>query len=113
MKLLQYCFIIEYVSNNVQYRQIAEEQDVWCIIDGKRDQVGHDFSNGKLIMVSLPKKAIIGDFARQWCKELYMPTWNKYELEDHLFRGKLTLKSLKDKFEVCGGITRWIFQCHW
>ncbi|CAB4427400.1 unnamed protein product [Rhizophagus irregularis] len=109
MKLLHYCFIIEYVSNNVQYRQIAEEQDVWCIIDRKRDQVGHDFSNGKLIMVSSPKKAIIGDFARQWCKELYMPTWNGYELEDHLFKDKLTLKSLKDKFELCGGITRWIF----
>ncbi|GBB96799.1 hypothetical protein RclHR1_28370003 [Rhizophagus clarus] len=25
----------EYVSDKVQYRQIAEEQDVWCIIDGK------------------------------------------------------------------------------
>ncbi|CAB4493113.1 unnamed protein product [Rhizophagus irregularis] len=41
----------ECVIGKVQYRQIAEEQDVWCIIDGKRDQLGHDFSNGKLIMV--------------------------------------------------------------
>ena len=103
---------LEYIRDKVQYRQIAEEENVWCIIDGKRDQVGHDFSNGKLIMVSSPKKAIIGDFAKQWCRELFMPTWNEYELEDcwnHLFKGKLTLESLKDKFKVCGGIARWIF----
>jgi hypothetical protein len=102
----------EYVSNKVQYRQIAEEQDVWCIIDEKRDQVGHDFSNGKLIMVSSPRKEIIGDFGKQGCKELFMPTWNEDELKDcweHLFKEKLTLKSLKDKFKICGGIARWIF----
>jgi hypothetical protein len=63
-------------------------------------------------MMSSPKKAIIGDFAKQRCRELFVPTWNKYELEDcwnHLFKGKLTLESLKDKFKVCSGIARWIF----
>lgn len=73
---------MECVSGRVQYRQIAEEQDVWCTIDVKRDQLGHDFSNGKLIMVSSPKKSIIGDFAKQWCKKLYMPIWNEFEVED-------------------------------
>ncbi|GES76651.1 hypothetical protein GLOIN_2v1761221 [Rhizophagus clarus] len=105
----------EYVSDKVQYRQIAEEQDVWCIIDGKRDQLGHDFSNGKLIMVSLPKKSIIGDFAKQWCVKLYMPIWNKFEVEDcwkNVYCEKVpseSLESLKDKFKLCGGIPRLIF----
>ncbi|CAI2175444.1 2944_t:CDS:2 [Funneliformis geosporum] len=100
------------IENKTLYRQIAEQPDVWCIIDGKRDQVGHDFSNGKLIMVSSPKKAIIGDFAKQWCAELFMPTWNEDELKDcwkHLYERRLTLKSLGDKFKLCGGIARWIF----
>lgn len=64
----------KYVNGKQQYRQIAEEPDVWCIIDGKKDQVGHDFTNGKLIMVSSPKKDIIGSFAKQDCRELFMPT---------------------------------------
>ncbi|PKB92629.1 hypothetical protein RhiirA5_444003 [Rhizophagus irregularis] len=71
-------------QGTVQYRQIAEEQDVWCTIDVKRDQLGHDFSNGKLIMVSSPKKSIIGDFTKQWCKKLYMPIWNEFEVEDYI-----------------------------
>ncbi|CAG8621398.1 13109_t:CDS:2, partial [Funneliformis mosseae] len=57
-------------------------------------------------------KAIIGDFAKQWCRELFMPTWNEYELKDcwnYLYKEKLTLKFLRDKFEICGGIARWIF----
>ncbi|RGB33957.1 hypothetical protein C1646_169467 [Rhizophagus diaphanus] len=43
-----------------------------------------------------------------------MPTWNENELEEcwnNLYResGKFTLKSVKDKFKLCGGIARWIF----
>ncbi|PKC08480.1 hypothetical protein RhiirA5_376240 [Rhizophagus irregularis] len=102
------------IVNKTLYRQMAEQPNVWCIIDGKKDQVGHDFSNGKLIMVSSPKKAIVRDFAKQWCKSLYMPTWNENELEEcwnNLYRksGKFTLKSVKDKFKLCGGIAQWIF----
>ncbi|RGB25757.1 hypothetical protein C1646_771313 [Rhizophagus diaphanus] len=48
------------------------------------DQLGHNFSNGKLIMVSSPKKSIIGIFAKQWCKELHMPIWNEFEDEDYI-----------------------------
>ncbi|PKY57022.1 hypothetical protein RhiirA4_477776 [Rhizophagus irregularis] len=33
-------------------------------------------------MVSSPKKSIIGDFAKQWYKKLYMPIWNEFEVED-------------------------------
>ncbi|PKC60418.1 hypothetical protein RhiirA1_539853 [Rhizophagus irregularis] len=89
----------ECVIGKVQYRQIAEEQDVWCIIDGKRDQLGHDFSNGKLIM--------------QWCKKLYMPIWNEFEVEDcwkNVYCEKVPSESLKDKFKLCGGISRLIFE---
>ncbi|CAG8531902.1 4462_t:CDS:2 [Funneliformis caledonium] len=85
---------ITYVNGKELFRQMAEQPNVWCIIDGKRDQ-------------SSSKKAIIGDFAKQWCRELFMPTWNEYELEDcwnYLYKEKLTLKSLKDKFEICGQI---------
>uniref|UniRef100_U9TGZ0 Crinkler effector protein N-terminal domain-containing protein n=2 Tax=Rhizophagus irregularis TaxID=588596 RepID=U9TGZ0_RHIID len=75
----------ECVIGKVQYRQIAEEQDVWCIIDGKRDQLGHDFSNGKLIMVHQRNQLLV------------------------IFQSSVPSESLKDKFKLCGGISRLIF----
>ncbi|CAB4446157.1 unnamed protein product [Rhizophagus irregularis] len=75
------------VVNKTLYRQMAEQPNVWCIIDGKE------------------------------IKSLYIPTWNENELEEcwnNLYResGKFTLKSVKDKFKLCGGIARWIFSDH-
>ncbi|POG70938.1 hypothetical protein GLOIN_2v1876366 [Rhizophagus irregularis DAOM 181602=DAOM 197198] len=71
----------ECVIGKVQYRQIAEEQDV-C------------------------------DFSKQWCKKLYMPIWNEFEVEDcwkNVYCEKVPSESLKDKFKLCGGISRLIF----
>ena len=52
---------LQEVKNEYSYRQIAQQKQIWCIIDGVTPKVGHDFDGGELILVSSPKKEIIGD----------------------------------------------------
>ncbi|CAG8791798.1 25152_t:CDS:1, partial [Racocetra persica] len=102
-----------YKIETSEYRQFASQPNTWCIIDGREPQVSHDFSGAKLIMVSSPKKGIVERFVKaQRCKIFYMPTWSEDEIVDchkRLYKEKITQESLKNKFELCGGIARWIF----
>ncbi|RIB26927.1 hypothetical protein C2G38_2063535 [Gigaspora rosea] len=98
---------------STDYIEFALLPNTWCIIDGIEPQVSHDFSGAKLIMVSSPKKEIVEKFTKaQRCKIFYMPTWSEDEIVDcynRLYKEKITRESLKNKFELCGGIARWIF----
>ncbi|CAG8441789.1 14959_t:CDS:2 [Cetraspora pellucida] len=102
-----------YKVETSEYREFASLPNTWCIIDGKEPQVSHDFSRTKLIMVSSPKKEIVERFIKaQQSKLFYMPTWSEdevFDCYDHLYKEKITQESLKNKFELCGGIARWIF----
>ncbi|KAF0429612.1 crinkler family protein [Gigaspora margarita] len=102
-----------YKINPWEYTDFASYKDTWCIIDGIEPQVNHDFSGSKLIMVSSLKKEILEKFTKaQRCKIFYMPTWSEDEILDccnHLYKEKITQELLKNKFELCGGIARWIF----
>src|SRR5205823_371362 len=75
-------------------------------------QISHDWSAGKFIMVSPPKRDFIKDFDKPRCKTLYMPTWNEDELLECrgcLYKSEITEETTKRKFNLCGGIPRWIF----
>ncbi|CAG8607062.1 14533_t:CDS:2, partial [Funneliformis mosseae] len=50
--------------------------------------------------VEFIKKAIIGDFVKQWCRELFMPTWNEYELEDFEMDIEKAIKQLNQKYSI-------------
>ncbi|UZO16599.1 uncharacterized protein OCT59_007984 [Rhizophagus irregularis] len=59
-----------------------------------------------------PKKEIVGDFAKtQWCRKFYIPTWSEKEIEISIQENITTslLETLENKFELCGGIARWIY----
>ena len=106
---------LQEVKDEYKYRQIAQQKHIWCIIDGVTPKVGHDFDGGKLILVSSPKKEIIGDFMKhQNRKKFNMPTWKEEEVDEywrqiHENKTTVTLESLKEKFRLCGGIARWVF----
>jgi hypothetical protein len=98
--------------NSEEYKLIAPRENTWCIIDGRAPQISHDWSAGKFIMVSSPKRAIIKDFDKPRCKTLYMPTWNEEELLkcwESLYKDKISGETIKKKLKLCGGIPRWIF----
>jgi len=98
--------------NSDQYKLLAKNENTWCIIDGKKPQVSHNWSAGKFIMVSSPKRDIIRDFDKPRCKTLYMPTWNEDELLkcwENLYKSEINKEEIKTKFDLCGGIPRWIF----
>jgi len=96
-----------------QYFYFARLDNAWCIIDGKEPQVGHDFRGAKkLIMVSSPKKDIVGKFTKaKRTRTFYMPTWEKREfLEcERLYEEGVTKSLVEKKFELCGGNARWVF----
>ncbi|CAG8676130.1 16323_t:CDS:2 [Funneliformis mosseae] len=102
---------VSFKVNSEEYKLLAKNE-TWCIIDGKKPQVSHDWTEGKFIMVSSPKREIIADFDKPRCETLYMPTWNEDELLkcwDNLYVNKITKEEIKTKFDLCGGIPRWIF----
>ncbi|CAB4417411.1 unnamed protein product [Rhizophagus irregularis] len=101
-----------YRPNSYEYKLFAQAKDTWCIIDGRPPQISHDWSAGKFIMVSSPKRDIIKDFDKPTCKTFYMPTWDEDELLEcwkSLYESKITEETIKRKFNLCGGIPRWIF----
>ena len=106
---------LQEVKDEYTYGQIAQQKHIWCIIDGVTPKVGHDFDGGKLILVSSPRKEIIGDFMKhQRRKQFIMPTWEEEEVDEcwkliHENKTTVTLESLKKKFRLCGGIARWVF----
>jgi hypothetical protein len=109
-------YSVELVKNEYDYRRKAERENVVCIIDGVKPKVNHDFTGPKMIMVSSPKKELIGNFTKaQRTKKLYIPMWMwdeisscyncVYNNENVVFNQKL----LKEKFNLCGGNARIIF----
>src|SRR4051794_33070909 len=45
-------------------------------------------------------------------QNVYMPTWNEDELLEcwgDLYKSEITEETIKSKFNLCGGIPRWIF----
>ncbi|CAG8571095.1 1991_t:CDS:2 [Dentiscutata erythropus] len=63
------------------YSGLASLPDTWYIIDGR-------------------------------CKKFYMPIWSEDEIVDchnWLYDEKITQESIKKRFDVCGGVARWIF----
>ncbi|CAB4376823.1 unnamed protein product [Rhizophagus irregularis] len=93
------------------YRQVVGQKDVWCIIDSLMPKFNHDLT-GKFIMVSSPKKQVIEKFTKaQKSKKFYMPTWDineLYECQEKLYK-EVDRNLIGKKFELCGGIARWIF----
>ena len=61
---------VSFKVNSEEYKLLAKNE-TWCIIDGKKPQVSHDWSAGKFIMVSSPKRDIIADFDKPRCETLY------------------------------------------
>ena len=101
-----------YRVNSYEYKLFAQAKDTWCIIDGRPPQISHDWSAGKFIMVSSPQRDIIKDFDKPRCKTFYMPTWDEDELLEcwkSLYKSEITEETIKRKFNLCGGIPRWIF----
>jgi hypothetical protein len=93
--------------NSDDYKLFAQEKDTWCIIDGRPPQISHDWSAGKFIMVSSPRRDIIKDFDKPSCKTFYMPTWNEDELLEcwgRLYKNEITEDTIRTKFNLCGGI---------
>jgi len=76
--------------------------------------VSHNFSTGRLIMMSSPKQDIIKGFVKgKVFKRFIMPAWEEDELLDcHklLYENIITELLLKEKFKLYGGIVRWIFE---
>jgi len=93
------------------FRQVAGQKDVWCIIDSVMPKFNHDLV-GKFIMVSSPKKQLIEKFTKAPKSEIFfMPTWDINELYDcqvNLYK-QITQNSIKEKFDLCGGVARWNF----
>jgi len=96
--------------NSNEYKKFAQGENTWCIIDGREPQISHDFSAGKFIMVSSPKKEIIKDFVKaSKCNSMYMPTWEEDEVLDCCKVLRIDKTLVMEKFKLCGGIARWIF----
>ncbi|RGB21947.1 hypothetical protein C1646_678189 [Rhizophagus diaphanus] len=93
------------------YRQVVGQKDVWCIIDSLMPKFNHDLA-GKFILVSSPKKQVIEKFTKaQKSKKFYMPTWDineLYDCQEKLYK-EVDRNLIGKKFELCGGIARWIF----
>ena len=93
------------------YGQIAEKKDVWCIIDSVMPKFNHDLI-GRFIMVSSPRKEFIERFIKAQRSEIfYMPPWEideLYECQDKIYQ-QIPRDSIKEKFDLCGGVARWIF----
>jgi hypothetical protein len=94
-----------------EYKKFARGENTWCIIDGRKPKISHDFSAGKFIMVSSPKREIIEDFDKQSCKTFYMPTWTEAEVLTchNCLYTNIDVENVKQKLKFCGGIPRWIF----
>ncbi|CAG8453147.1 13333_t:CDS:2 [Funneliformis caledonium] len=102
-------FLIE-LENEYEFRKFVQQKHVWCIIDGVSPKVNHDFDRGKIILVSSPKKEIIGGFMKhQRCKQFNMPTWEELEVNEYCNYLSKPLVSVKEKFRLCSGIVRLIF----
>ena len=67
---------LQEVRDEYQFEQIAQQNDIWCIIDGVASKVDHDFNGEKLILVfSSSRKEIVGGFMKhQNRKKFIMPT---------------------------------------
>jgi hypothetical protein len=106
---------VQLIRNEYDYRIFAEQKNVVCIIDGVLPKVNHDFTGPKLIMVSSPKKELIGNFTKaQRTKKLYMPTWEWDEIlscYNYVYNENVdfTQQLLMEKFLLCGGNARTIF----
>ncbi|RGB24662.1 hypothetical protein C1646_594662, partial [Rhizophagus diaphanus] len=97
--------------DHMLYGQIAEEENMWCIIDNVMPKFNHDLV-GKFIMVSSPKKEFIERFTKAPRSEtFYMPPWEIDELNEcqSIIYTQIAQDSIKEKFNLCGGVARWIF----